>query len=63
MWNYVIFVYGVQDPELVRNICRWVRAAIKIPFFVKITPNITDIVSIARAAYEGMEINMDISVK
>jgi dihydropyrimidine dehydrogenase (NADP+) len=33
-----------------------VRAAIKIPFFVKITPNITDIVSIARAAYEGMTI-------
>lgn len=25
----------------------------KIPFFVKLTPNITDIVSIARAAYEG----------
>lgn len=42
-----------QDPDLVRNICRWVRAAIKIPFFIKITPNITDIVSIARAAYEG----------
>ncbi|XP_023247062.1 dihydropyrimidine dehydrogenase [NADP(+)] isoform X2 [Copidosoma floridanum] len=42
-----------QDPELVRNIARWVRAAIKIPFFVKLTPNITDIVSIAKAAYEG----------
>ncbi|XP_076639688.1 dihydropyrimidine dehydrogenase su(r) [Colletes latitarsis] len=42
-----------QDPELVRNISRWVRAAVKIPFFVKLTPNITDIVSIARAAYEG----------
>ncbi|XP_060818613.1 dihydropyrimidine dehydrogenase [NADP(+)] [Bombus pascuorum] len=42
-----------QDPELVRNISRWVREAIKIPFFVKLTPNITDIVSIAKAAYEG----------
>ena len=42
-----------QDPELVRNISRWVRAAVKIPFFVKLTPNITDIVSIAKAAYEG----------
>ncbi|EFN81057.1 Dihydropyrimidine dehydrogenase [NADP+] [Harpegnathos saltator] len=42
-----------QDSELVRNISRWVREAIKIPFFVKLTPNITDIVSIAKAAYEG----------
>ena len=42
-----------QDPELVRNISRWVRAAVKIPFFVKLTPNITNIVSIAKAAYEG----------
>ena len=36
-----------------RNICRWVRAAIKIPFFAKLTPNVTDIVDIARAAKEG----------
>ncbi|XP_049806556.1 dihydropyrimidine dehydrogenase [NADP(+)] [Schistocerca nitens] len=42
-----------QDPNLVRSIATWVRAAVKIPFFVKLTPNITDIVSIARAAYEG----------
>ncbi|CAG7836839.1 unnamed protein product [Allacma fusca] len=42
-----------QDPELVRNICRWVRAAIKIPFFAKLTPNVTNIVDIAQAAYEG----------
>ncbi|XP_070251811.1 dihydropyrimidine dehydrogenase [NADP(+)] isoform X1 [Myotis yumanensis] len=42
-----------QDPELVRNICRWVRQAIRIPFFAKLTPNVTDIVSIARAAKEG----------
>lgn len=42
-----------QDPELVRTISLWVRSAIKIPFFVKLTPNITDIGSIARAAYEG----------
>lgn len=43
----------LKDPELVRNISRWVRDAVKIPFFVKLTPNITDIVSIAKAAYEG----------
>lgn len=42
-----------QDPELVRNICRWVRAAVTIPFFAKLTPNVTSIVAIARAAYEG----------
>lgn len=43
----------IQDAELVRNICRWVRAAVKIPFFAKLTPNVTNIVDIARAAYEG----------
>uniref|UniRef100_A0A2K6EH40 Dihydropyrimidine dehydrogenase [NADP(+)] n=1 Tax=Propithecus coquereli TaxID=379532 RepID=A0A2K6EH40_PROCO len=42
-----------QDPELVRNICRWVRQAVQIPFFAKLTPNVTDIVNIARAAKEG----------
>ena len=42
-----------QKPELVRNICRWVRAAVKIPFFAKMTPNITEITDIARAAKEG----------
>lgn len=42
-----------QDPELVRNICRWVRSACKIPFFAKMTPNVTNIVTIATAAYEG----------
>ncbi|XP_043464215.1 dihydropyrimidine dehydrogenase [NADP(+)] isoform X1 [Leptopilina heterotoma] len=42
-----------QDPELVRNISLWVRDAVKIPFFVKITPNITDVVIIAKAAFEG----------
>ncbi|RZF40963.1 hypothetical protein LSTR_LSTR013218 [Laodelphax striatellus] len=42
-----------QDPVLVYNISTWVRAAVKIPFFVKLTPNITDIVSIAKAAHDG----------
>lgn len=48
-----IIIVAFQDPELVRNISRWLRAAVKIPFFVKLTPNITDIVSIAKAACEG----------
>lgn len=42
-----------QDPELVRNISLWVRKTVKIPFFVKLTPNITNITDIAKAAYEG----------
>ncbi|XP_035270720.1 dihydropyrimidine dehydrogenase a, tandem duplicate 1 [Anguilla anguilla] len=42
-----------QDPELVRNICRWVRQAVTIPFFAKLTPNVTNIVDIASAAHEG----------
>jgi len=37
----------------VLNICRWVRQAVKIPFFAKLTPNVTEIVDIARAAKEG----------
>jgi dihydropyrimidine dehydrogenase (NADP+) len=42
-----------QKADLVLNICKWVRAAVKIPFFAKMTPNITNIVDIARAAKEG----------
>lgn len=42
-----------QKEELVKGISEWVRAAIKIPFFIKLTPNITNIVTIAKAAYEG----------
>ncbi|XP_034946599.1 dihydropyrimidine dehydrogenase [NADP(+)] [Chelonus insularis] len=42
-----------QDPKLVREISKWVRKAVKIPFFIKLTPNITDITAIAMAAYEG----------
>ena len=38
---------------MVRNICRWIRPVVKIPFFAKLTPNVTDIVVIARAAQEG----------
>ncbi|TKR83247.1 hypothetical protein L596_016870 [Steinernema carpocapsae] len=42
-----------QDPEMVRSICSWVRSAVKIPFFAKMTPNITDVRKIATAAKEG----------
>lgn len=42
-----------QKPELVRDISSWVRAAVKIPVFIKLTPNITEIVELAQAAKEG----------
>ena len=42
-----------QDPNLVLNICRWIRKTVKIPFFAKLTPNVTDITVIAEAAKEG----------
>jgi dihydropyrimidine dehydrogenase (NADP+) len=42
-----------QDPEMVRNICAWVRGAVHIPFFAKLTPNVTHIQEIAKAAYDG----------
>uniref|UniRef100_A0A183C1C3 Dihydropyrimidine dehydrogenase [NADP(+)] n=1 Tax=Globodera pallida TaxID=36090 RepID=A0A183C1C3_GLOPA len=42
-----------QHPEMVRQISEWVRAAVKIPFFVKMTPNITDVRVLAQAAKDG----------
>lgn len=42
-----------QKAELVRDICKWVKSVAKVPFFAKLTPNVTDIVDIARAAHEG----------
>jgi len=42
-----------QDSDLVRNICMWVRAAVNIPFFAKLTPNVTEIREIAKAAHQG----------
>eukprot|EP01133_Synstelium_polycarpum_P008440 gene8440-9927_t len=42
-----------QNPELVLNICKWVREAIKIPFFAKLTPNVTEVKEIAIAAHQG----------
>jgi dihydropyrimidine dehydrogenase (NADP+) len=42
-----------QSASTVREICSWIRDAVKVPFFAKLTPNVTDIVDIARAAMEG----------
>ena len=35
------------------DICKWVKDAVKIPVFAKLTPNITEITTIAKAAKEG----------
>jgi dihydroorotate dehydrogenase (NAD+) catalytic subunit len=45
-------VFGV-DPQLTRDLVTAVRAVCPRPLFVKLTPNVTDIVSIARAAQEA----------
>lgn len=42
-----------QDPKLVKEISKFVKSTVKIPVFVKLTPNTTDIVALAKAAYEG----------
>ena len=43
----------MKSADTVRDICGWVRSAVKIPFFAKLTPNVTDIVDIATAALQG----------
>ncbi len=42
-----------QDPGMVSDVTRAVREVVKIPLIVKLTPNVTDIVPVARAAVEG----------
>ncbi len=42
-----------QDPVMVRQICAWVKSVATVPVFAKMTPNVTNIASIARAAKEG----------
>lgn len=48
-----------ENPDLVEHICRWVKEAAvnadgqPIPVFAKLTPNVTNIVTIAQAARRG----------
>lgn len=42
-----------QDPDLVREICKWVKEAVRVPVFAKLTPNVTEIRMIAEAAQQG----------
>lgn len=48
--------YGLevgQDPDLIKEISYDVKKSIKIPVFVKLSPNVNDIVVLATAAEEG----------
>ena len=48
--------YGLEigcDPDLVKEITSKVKKSTKIPVFVKISPNLTNITEIAKAAEEG----------
>jgi len=42
-----------QDPELTGEIVQSVKKSVKIPVFVKLTPNVTDIVEVARYAEDA----------
>ena len=42
-----------QDPAITKRVVHAVKKAVSIPIFVKLTPNVTDIVAIALAAEEG----------
>jgi dihydroorotate dehydrogenase (NAD+) catalytic subunit len=44
--------FGV-DPELAAEVTRAVRAVTELPLIVKLTPNVTDIVAVARAVEEA----------
>ncbi|MHC4830649.1 MAG: dihydroorotate dehydrogenase [Planctomycetota bacterium] len=41
------------DPLAAEEVCRRVRAETALPFFAKLTPNTTDIVSVAKACEQG----------
>lgn len=48
--------FGLQlgsDPELVENIVSSVKSCVSVPVFVKLSPNVTDIVKIGAAAVDG----------
>jgi len=42
-----------QDPEILEEVCGWVKAVAKKPFWAKMTPNITHIEEPTRAAFRG----------
>ncbi len=42
-----------QDPNITKMITSWVKEVSKVPVIVKLSPNVTDVVTVGRAALEG----------
>lgn len=42
-----------QDPEKLRKVCTWIKNKTKLPFWAKMTPNITEVTVPARASLDG----------
>ncbi|MBL4847435.1 MAG: NAD-dependent dihydropyrimidine dehydrogenase subunit PreA [Planctomycetes bacterium] len=42
-----------QNPEIVKEVCGWVKEVSKVPVWAKMTPNVTDICTPARSAFEA----------
>jgi dihydropyrimidine dehydrogenase (NAD+) subunit PreA len=42
-----------QDPQSLQQVVRWVRQSTRLPVIVKLTPNVTDIVALARVAMDS----------
>ena len=42
-----------KNPDMVEDICSWVRDAVDIPFFAKLPANDVDVLAIAEAARSG----------
>jgi len=42
-----------QDPESLAKVISWAKEATELPIFVKLTPNVTDIVALAKVAEEA----------
>ncbi|WP_423792193.1 dihydroorotate dehydrogenase [Methanocaldococcus indicus] len=42
-----------QNPDLTYSICKEVKKSVKVPVFVKLTPNVTDVIEIASAANDA----------
>lgn len=42
-----------QNPEMTRQVCAWVKEVARVPFWAKLTPNITQITEPGRAALIG----------
>ncbi len=44
--------FGVH-PDVVESLTKKIKAVTNVPIYVKLTPNVTDIIQIAKAAEKG----------